>query len=75
MMKGVMGQQISYLTVIVVHSTMHLMHHNHCQIIYLHDPERTAWQCMVAMQSSLGHTTILSSKVQHFIWSFNVIHS
>ena len=32
MMKGVMGQQISYLTVIVVHSTMHLMHHNHCQI-------------------------------------------
>ena len=27
-----MGQQISYLTVIVVHSTMHLMHHNHCQI-------------------------------------------
>ena len=26
-----MGQQISYLTVIVVHSTMHLMHHNHCQ--------------------------------------------
>ena len=27
-----MGQQSSYLTVIVVHSTMHLMHHNHCQI-------------------------------------------
>ena len=27
-----MGQQISYLKVIVVHSTMHLMHHNHCQI-------------------------------------------
>ena len=27
-----MGQQISYLTVIVVHSTMQLMHHNHCQI-------------------------------------------
>ena len=27
-----MGQQISYLTVIVVHSTMHLMDHNHCQI-------------------------------------------
>ena len=24
-----MGQQIIYLTVIVVHSTMHLMHHNH----------------------------------------------
>ena len=38
MMKGVMGQQISYLTVIVVHSTMHLMHHNHCQIttMYMH---------------------------------------
>ena len=38
MMKGVMGQQISSLTVIVVHSTMHLMHHNHCQIttIYIH---------------------------------------
>ena len=32
MMKGVMGQQISYLTVIVVHSTMHLRHHNHCQV-------------------------------------------
>ena len=31
-MKGGMGQQISYLTVIVVHSTMHLMHHNHCLI-------------------------------------------
>ena len=30
-----MGQQISYLTVIVVHSTMHLMHHNHCQITTL----------------------------------------
>ena len=27
-----MGQQISYLTVIVEHSTVHLMHHNHCQI-------------------------------------------
>ena len=26
------GLQNSYLTVIVVHSTMHLMHHNHCQI-------------------------------------------
>ena len=32
MIKGVMGQQISYLTVIVVHSTMHVMHHKHCQI-------------------------------------------
>ena len=31
-----MGQQNSYLTVIVVHSTMHLMHHNHCQIYYIH---------------------------------------
>ena len=30
MMKGVMDQQISYLTVIVVHLTMHLMLHNHC---------------------------------------------
>ena len=29
---GLMVQQNSYLTVIVVHSTMHLMHHNHCQI-------------------------------------------
>ena len=27
-----MDQQNSYLTVIVVHSTIHLMHHNHCQI-------------------------------------------
>ena len=26
------GPTNSYLTVIVVHSTMHLMHHNHCQI-------------------------------------------
>ena len=32
MAKGFMGQQNSHLTVIVVHSTMHLMHHNHCQI-------------------------------------------
>ena len=32
MMKGVMGLQSSYLTVIVLYLTMHLMHHNHCQI-------------------------------------------
>ena len=32
MLKGIIGQQISFLTVIVVHLTMHLMHHNHCQI-------------------------------------------
>ena len=36
MMKGDMDQQISYLTVIVVHSTMHLMHHNHCQMLLLY---------------------------------------
>ena len=29
MMKGGHGPTNSYLTVIVVHSTMHLMHHNH----------------------------------------------
>ena len=30
--KGGHRQRNSYLTKIVVHSTMHLMHHNHCQI-------------------------------------------
>ena len=28
MMKGVIGKQISYMTLIGVHSTMHLMHPN-----------------------------------------------
>ena len=32
MMREVIGHQNSYLTVIVVHSTMHLMHRNDCQL-------------------------------------------
>ena len=31
----VIGHQNSYLTVIVVHSTMHIMHHNDCQLTIL----------------------------------------
>ena len=46
MMKGVMGQQISYLTVIMVHSTMHLMHPNHCQITTVCTYVRTSIVCL-----------------------------
>ena len=39
-MKGIMGQQNCYLTVIVMHSSMHIMHHNDCQItmVYVNIP-------------------------------------
>jgi hypothetical protein len=39
------------------------------QLLYMYD----LYAC-IAMQSYLGHATNLSSKVQHFIWSFNVIY-
>ena len=34
MMKGIIGKQISYMTLIEVHSTMHLMHSNQVSCNY-----------------------------------------
>ena len=48
-----MGQQNSYPTVIVVHSTMHLMHHNHCQITIIYSGT-----------SENGHT-VLNTRTQY----------
>ena len=41
-----MGQQNSYLTAIVVHSTMHLMHHNHCQITIMYISSKHMHKCV-----------------------------
>ena len=61
-----MGQQISYLTVIVVHSTMDLMHHNHCQIttIYIVTAEHTL--------SLLKHSNQDVAQLEH-AWCDNIL--
>ena len=53
-------QQNSYLTVIGVHSTMHLMHPNYCQITiicrspFLSSMELATCRCTVEMSGTLG---------------------
>ena len=81
-----MGQQNGYLKVIVVHSTMHLMHHNHCQItityldmlvkyhiyVNVHVGQLHSQQCIIP--SCVSHYS--SSKNSHLLGSgrYNVVH-
>ena len=51
MMKGIIGKQISYMTLIEVHSTMHLMHSNQVSCnYYVRDTEC----CVVCMCVTLS---------------------
>ena len=66
MMKGVMGQQISYLTVIVVHSTVHLMHHNHCQIT-------TICMCFVYTHTNMYTVTVRNIVCIHDTLCYKIV--
>ena len=68
-----MDQQISYLTVIVVHSTMHLMHHNHCQIT-------TMCVCVCVCVCFVAWVTILCYMILHalarlYIYTIQLDHT